>query len=159
EPTLQHLRRRNDPPSCLEDAILRGYLSDSEDILKSMDTKIAALQAELAQRLRERDTLRAQMDECKGLLSPLRRLPVELLSQIFMKCLPGGTFITPRRFSAPLLLMQVCSTWRRVALSTPGLWCYLKIELGPRDELPTQLGKADLMRTWLSRAGARPLNL
>ncbi|TFK53413.1 hypothetical protein OE88DRAFT_1655530 [Heliocybe sulcata] len=159
EPAIEHLRRSNDPPSGMEDATLRGYLSDSYGVLQSVDSEIATLRERLAQRIRERDAIRAQMDECKGLLSPLRRLPLELLSHIFVDCLPGNTFIIPHRLSAPLLLTQVCSTWRRTALSTSALWCSLKIEMGQRDEPRTHLTKAELMRTWLSRAGVRPLSL
>lgn len=44
-------------------------------------------------------------------------------------------------------------------MSTPSLWCSLCIELAYKDDLPTQISKADVMRTWLSRAGSRPLRL
>nr|GAT57132.1 predicted protein [Mycena chlorophos] len=58
---------------------------------------------------------------------PTLSLPPELLSEIFIHCLPaaGVDSSSTNDTQAPLLLTQVCKTWKRVALSTPQLWTAL----------------------------------
>ncbi|KAF9462844.1 hypothetical protein BDZ94DRAFT_1260440 [Collybia nuda] len=53
-------------------------------------------------------------------LTPIQRIPAELLGEIFLRCLPKKRHPTVRL--APLLLCQVCSHWRGVALSLNQLW-------------------------------------
>ncbi|KIM30836.1 hypothetical protein M408DRAFT_34889, partial [Serendipita vermifera MAFF 305830] len=48
-------------------------------------------------------------------LSPVRRLPAETLSKIFV-------FICEETWDAPLILGAVCSQWRSILLSTPRAW-------------------------------------
>lgn len=48
-------------------------------------------------------------------------LPSELLSQVFIHCLPSETDpISPK--VGPLLFLQVCRRWREIAYLTPSLW-------------------------------------
>jgi hypothetical protein len=55
------------------------------------------------------------------------KLPVELLGEIFIRCLPDIYFFLPRPTIAPMLLCQICGYWRRVALATPKLWVRLSV--------------------------------
>ncbi|KZT19809.1 hypothetical protein NEOLEDRAFT_1245638 [Neolentinus lepideus HHB14362 ss-1] len=87
--------------------------------------------------------------------SSIRRLPPELLSQIFIHCLLPDTFLSPKWQVAPLLPSQVCHIWRITALSTPLLWASLDIK-------PSKLMNTswlDLTRGFLARAGALPLSV
>ncbi|KAJ7167781.1 hypothetical protein C8R46DRAFT_870883, partial [Mycena filopes] len=65
---------------------------------------------------------------------PALTLPVEITSEIFLCCLPRTseyflppTFESPVR--APMLLLQICRTWRAIALSSPRLWGFLHLNL------------------------------
>ncbi|KAF8952095.1 hypothetical protein BDZ97DRAFT_1880914 [Flammula alnicola] len=60
-------------------------------------------------------------------LRPAENLPHELLGEIFVMCLPQYHMdhIQPDVAVAPMLLCQVCSTWRTVALTTAKLWAHL----------------------------------
>ncbi|KAJ6616207.1 hypothetical protein B0H10DRAFT_1751925, partial [Mycena sp. CBHHK59/15] len=49
-------------------------------------------------------------------------LPVEIMSEIFVHCLPDLSDSQPDLMKAPFVLMDVCSAWRKIALSTPALW-------------------------------------
>ncbi|KAJ7020984.1 hypothetical protein C8F04DRAFT_921283, partial [Mycena alexandri] len=53
------------------------------------------------------------------LQEPIGRLPIEILSEIFI-LLPLAR--NQRERSSPLLLLRICATWRTVALSTAALW-------------------------------------
>ncbi|KAL6301329.1 hypothetical protein BKA93DRAFT_466049 [Sparassis latifolia] len=96
--------------------------------------------------------------ECQNAKHPIHRLPVELLTEIFLDL----TYSYPHYWSgayvslgtAPLLLCRVCSLWRRVALRTPALWCCFSLTyassffpfIGPK-----------LMQHWLQCSGSLPL--
>ncbi|KAJ7717138.1 hypothetical protein B0H16DRAFT_1701066 [Mycena metata] len=70
-------------------------------------------------------------------------LPFELTSKIFVLCLPIRGRVRPHGKLAPLLLAQIYSQWRAVALETPQLW--RSIHLGfsqpsAHDSLPLLFG-------------------
>lgn len=88
-------------------------------------------------------------------LSHFERMPVELVQKIFLHCLPGDEYTRPDHRSGPLLVSQICSSWRHVALATPRLWCSLWIQLS-RNNVDRRL---NTMATWLSRSAACPLTL
>ncbi|KAJ7112501.1 hypothetical protein C8R44DRAFT_882272 [Mycena epipterygia] len=103
---------------------------------------------------------------------PALELPYELISQIFVYCLPLHRRVPPTRKRAPLQLAQICSQWRAVVLSTPNLWSSIYLEFpagGPYDGIPILLGipgaeavqdhTRDLLKLWLTRAADYPLSI
>ncbi|KAJ7236227.1 hypothetical protein C8J57DRAFT_955040, partial [Mycena rebaudengoi] len=58
-------------------------------------------------------------------ICPALTLPVEITSSIFLHCLPSHGRVIPSPSRAPLLLAQICSQWREVALLTGELWSSL----------------------------------
>ncbi|KAJ6580980.1 hypothetical protein B0H19DRAFT_1113124 [Mycena capillaripes] len=84
-------------------------------------------------------------------------LPPEILAEIFIHCLPDNDFITPDPTAAPLVLCSVCRRWREVALSTPGLWSSLVLDL--QSATKTNASSVALYQAWLSRARNTPLSL
>ncbi|KAJ7706956.1 hypothetical protein B0H17DRAFT_1192500 [Mycena rosella] len=82
-------------------------------------------------------------------------LPHEILTEIFLHCLPDVEFVEPDMTSAPLLLCGICRQFREIALSTPELWSSLNFNLGWADEDGIEEG---ILR-WLSRARRNPLSL
>ncbi|KAF9479255.1 hypothetical protein BDN70DRAFT_993614 [Pholiota conissans] len=69
------------------------------------------------------------MSTASTLSSPVSKIPYDVLTEIFIHCLPplSSWFDTqqPDVASAPMLLCQVCSCWRTVALSSGILWARL----------------------------------
>ncbi|KAF8152014.1 hypothetical protein K438DRAFT_1433339, partial [Mycena galopus ATCC 62051] len=53
---------------------------------------------------------------------PVLTLPNEVISMIFVHCLPAHGRVRPSPRRAPLLLAQICTLWREIALSTGQLW-------------------------------------
>ncbi|KAJ7667265.1 hypothetical protein B0H17DRAFT_836591, partial [Mycena rosella] len=53
---------------------------------------------------------------------PVLTLPPEIVSQIFVNCLPIHGRVRPSPTTAPLTLTQICHHWREIALSTSALW-------------------------------------
>lgn len=90
------------------------------------------------------------MEAHRALLSPARRLPVEVLQEIFHHCSLDkleGSLVDHRQ--APVLLTHICSSWRRVAIATPSLWSSIHI-VSPRHKLEAQ-GQTQNMQTIYKR--------
>lgn len=86
--------------------------------------------------------------------SPQGKLPIELWAQIFLLCLPNEDFVQPDPREAPLLLCQICGSWRRVATGTPLLWSSLSI----RGSWRRNIWKSSL-ECWLRRSENAYLSL
>ncbi|KAJ7804753.1 hypothetical protein B0H14DRAFT_3773574 [Mycena olivaceomarginata] len=101
----------------------------------------------------------------KLIIYPVLTLPSEIVSQIFLQCLPAHNRIRPSPRKAPLVLAQICRYWRQIALSTGRLWRSIDLVFKPaagpgllarstRDD-----GVLVLLGTWLSRAKGFPVSL
>ncbi|KAK7000470.1 hypothetical protein R3P38DRAFT_1847242, partial [Favolaschia claudopus] len=94
-------------------------------------------------------------------VDPMARLPLELQSDIFLRCIPDsspgnttGSTTKPNPTAPPMVFMAVSRMWRDIALATPRLWAALRMELLPRSE-----NFVELCRRWMKRAGPYPLTL
>ena len=79
---------------------------------------------------------------------------MELWAQVFLLCLPDQDFIISSPLQAPLLLCQVCSSWRTIAANTPPLWSNLSIRQSWRRYI-----RESSLETWLTRSGNALLHL
>ncbi|KAJ6497391.1 hypothetical protein C8R45DRAFT_982724 [Mycena sanguinolenta] len=81
---------------------------------------------------------------------PISSLPPEIISRIFVLCLPP-LGAAPSRRNAPLQTAQICRSWRAVTINTPELWVDIRPVCG---------GKAavEMTEVWSSRAANLPLN-
>ncbi|KDR72834.1 hypothetical protein GALMADRAFT_252113 [Galerina marginata CBS 339.88] len=85
---------------------------------------------------------------------PSGRLPIELLSEIFLLCVEERMDLK-NTVQIPLLLSNICSRWRAAAIDNPLLWSRLSIELSGAISKP----KTALVDTWLARSAACPLTI
>jgi hypothetical protein len=51
---------------------------------------------------------------------PVQRLPLEISSEILLQCLPSRP--KPGAQDFPMLFLNVCNSWKDIAISTPALW-------------------------------------
>jgi hypothetical protein len=62
--------------------------------------------------------------------SQIDSLPTELISAIFVCCLPADSTVKqPNKSEAPILLCHVCQKWRQVAFDTQELWSNLHVRI------------------------------
>ncbi|THU96650.1 hypothetical protein K435DRAFT_664095, partial [Dendrothele bispora CBS 962.96] len=119
-----------------DQARINSLLQDAEKDLDDYDTEIARLETAISVLKHKRACLEGHIPKFRSLLSPIRRLPPELLSLIFLwriRCNWRGSifnFIERGTELPPVVLSQVCSGWRQLAWSTPFLWSDLQIMLG-----------------------------
>ncbi|KAJ7727543.1 hypothetical protein DFH07DRAFT_896211 [Mycena maculata] len=147
-PFAQHLNT-NYAPSDFEVKGIQSHLIPYVDEISRLDSLIRDLSA-------QREKTLQYIVAHKALLSPARRLPPDVMQELFLACLPTHRNAVMSITEAPILLTRICSAWRALALSTPALWASLHIPL----ELILDYGKARRQpRTWLERSGRCPLSL
>ncbi|KAF5359500.1 hypothetical protein D9756_003543 [Leucocoprinus leucothites] len=104
----------------------------------------------------ELNRIQQQLDHSRKLLSPILRLPSELLQHIFTFCIPSQKFVPLYQQSAPLLLTSVNRLFRERALATPQLWSSLSIH---RNSSGTGFyPHPNLIQLFIERSAAIPLS-
>jgi len=97
----------------------------------------------------QRQNLERSLDEHHSLVALIRKLPPEMLCEIF-------SYRVDRRrcfyvTEAPMRLSFVCNKWRNVAISIPQLWSSIFLRY--------QSVATEMLGAWLSRSGIYPLTL
>lgn len=86
---------------------------------------------------------------------PVTKMPLEIMEEIFLHCLPNEPHVRPNLAKAPLLLTNICSSWRSTALSYPKLWSTLAISLSTDNAAR----RSTLLKLWLERSSHHPIAL
>lgn len=149
---LSHLLYNNDPPE---------------------PSEIPAISASLVDLLLQQRRLQLQMDEIEekveqhlAVLSAVRRIPLEILSEIFIMAVFGTNRrdYTPSRVTYPdtrervVALGLVCRDWRRATLLTHVFWSHVAVDCPLRGRLWSDLSY-DKVGAWFSRQDALPRTL
>ncbi|KAF8212574.1 hypothetical protein K438DRAFT_1565648, partial [Mycena galopus ATCC 62051] len=127
----QHLRSNSIPsdPSSLH------------AVIASSPVDVARYDAEIRRLISERDALQRYSDECRSIFAPVRRLPPEILVEIFTLCSSTPTLYCDGHRSIPndkadpvgqphlMHLLRVCSAWHTTVMVTPSLWANIKVDL------------------------------
>lgn len=147
-------------PSKTDANDIDNVISLGNSDLSKLDVDIDRVQEVLKQLSRRRDEISEHIMNHSALLSPVRRIPDEVLGEIFIYCLPrfekkGRQKSSFLHDQAPILLGQICSRWRTVALSTHVLWSFIRIDYGP-DTVESDVAQMSL---WLERSATCPLSL
>ncbi|KAJ6481687.1 hypothetical protein C8R45DRAFT_1002703 [Mycena sanguinolenta] len=134
--------------------------------LKRLEDEITALQKTIDRLTEERDTVAAFVEAHKALTSPLRRLPLDIIEELFMACLPTNRNCVMSATEAPVILGRVCSSWRTISLSTPRLWSRLHIveptrpySANPELYEAKVAQRLEVAKNWLQRSGMCPLSI
>ncbi|KAJ7814747.1 hypothetical protein B0H14DRAFT_2522102 [Mycena olivaceomarginata] len=98
-------------------------------------------------------------------IHPILSLAPELISLIFVHCLPSLALGQPELHpsKAPILLTRICGAWRALALRTPALWASVTFQLFHRlssaaNPQPLELQFCRLA-WWLAQGASHPLTL
>ncbi|KAJ7448362.1 hypothetical protein FB451DRAFT_1147590 [Mycena latifolia] len=120
-PLPRHLLVTNEGPTDTEAAALQGAIGGNKTRIAQLDNTIAALQAALETHRRLRQAAADRIRLGTAILSVVRRLPIEILAEIFQWTVPDE----PRKRAterSPWVLGRVCSRWRAISQSLPALW-------------------------------------
>ena len=178
KPEFVALLRNNDIPSETTKREVKESLKVQLNELQEIDIEIQRLYELVDTMKTKRETIQKRIYDHNIILAPARRLPLDVLHEIFFHCLPAHRNPIMKSSESPLLLTRICSSWRAIALSSPRIWSKIHIPLPgdpsftPRDEIITdglsrrrqkiasvlQL-RCDAVRRWLSRSGTCPLSI
>ncbi|KDR72745.1 hypothetical protein GALMADRAFT_73622 [Galerina marginata CBS 339.88] len=139
-----------EPPTKETLADARRTLEATRVSVLELTSKIEAVEETLAQIVREsqyaisqlqeqRSALERRVSKTLAYLSPIRRLPMELLREIFMWSFEDHP-------CSAWVLAAVCTSWRSLALRIPLIWSKIRL-------LTNQHASADTVRLWLERSG------
>lgn len=146
--------KTNSPPPEFETDHLRHSLTHAQSLRSETDEKIGRLKVILAELEDERGVLDKCIGEHKSALSPARRLPSELVSEILLfSVFSSQTLDTFDMNNGPWPLGQICSRWRKIALSLTKLWSWVDIEQPYASYAP------EILDTYLLRSGNQPLTI
>ncbi|THU96198.1 hypothetical protein K435DRAFT_664911, partial [Dendrothele bispora CBS 962.96] len=121
----------NDPPSGDDLDSMRVSLADAEKRIRDIEQQLKILEDQRDVLQKERTTLNRYASTQKTVLNPVRRVPVEILADIFTICVKNATSnmyenaLTMK--SARWTVSHVCARWRQVSLTTPTLWTNIEL--------------------------------
>ncbi|PBK93466.1 hypothetical protein ARMGADRAFT_893044, partial [Armillaria gallica] len=95
-----------------------------------------------------------------ALISPVRRLPPEILAEIFGWVLESNHWpLSLKLNKGPWFLGRICSQWRHVVNSTPRLWTTFRIVYGMESSANCcPIGAVELLKTAISRCGTNTIS-
>ncbi|KAK0452992.1 uncharacterized protein EV420DRAFT_1766064 [Desarmillaria tabescens] len=155
----RQLQTRSDyVPSAADVCQIKESLSAIEKEVHRYDDELFRLYTLVAQREAEQRELKLNAEKCRSILAPIRRLPNEMLSEIFAQCCKEGdedvNCMSDTRTLSALSISLVCSRWRTLAISTKSLWAVFSIT-------PTDVSTFSMqcLRMYISRSGDVPLTI
>lgn len=148
---------------------VRRLLREPINELKDLDSEM--------QRLRDRrEMVSTTINRYHPIFAPIRRLPLDVLFEIFTHCLPEDHNPIISAAEAPILLTHICGSWRSFALSSPRLWSRIHAPFTNQDllhdnprETTNRIPQARVVQIlrrrceavdqWLLRSGRSPLSI
>ncbi|KAF7346651.1 F-box domain-containing protein [Mycena sanguinolenta] len=128
-PDIARLLSTNDVPQDAHIPVIQQIISGAEERLRALDAYILPLQAALAQLVQQRADIAEHLREHRAILSPVRRVPPELVCEIFDLSTAQSRDRIP-----PWQLGCISRTWRHYAVEYPPLWSYLTVPHFDLDE-------------------------
>ncbi|KAJ3926762.1 MAG: hypothetical protein NXY57DRAFT_689622 [Lentinula lateritia] len=150
----------------IDNAKIKGLLNQAEEDLAGYDLEMERVRMayeEEMHRLRlRRQGLHIYMTNLTALQSPIRRLPEELLSLIFLHCCKENDLTADYegcRKAMAMTISCVCTRWRRLALPCPVFWSNLTITFAYRNSKEEEAKLVHKLSIYLKRSKSHPLTL
>ncbi|KAJ6468704.1 hypothetical protein DFH09DRAFT_1480114, partial [Mycena vulgaris] len=147
----QELLCTNAAPEGPELPYIQAIVSKTGARLADVEAEISRLRLLLQQLEDERASLSRYHTPNKAILSPLRRMPPEVLSEFFSWTLPRSSrhILALQKFdliNSPWVLTHVSRHWKAVAISTSSLWSLVVINWFRNKADPLSLVKVHIER-------------
>ncbi|KAJ7286323.1 hypothetical protein C8J57DRAFT_661924 [Mycena rebaudengoi] len=135
---------------------VRILIQESESNILDIDAKIAHFSSQIRNLVCLRQLERTKIATLCAVAAPIRRLPTELLTDIFLLFIEDYVHFTSVNCRRAVLgLSQVSPYWRRVAHSTPRLWIFLYLR--PKSK-PTE-DYLSSTKAWMERSSPLPVSV
>ncbi|KAF5372666.1 hypothetical protein D9615_009840 [Tricholomella constricta] len=133
---FSQLLRTNNQCNSAQVRSVNTMIAQRTDNIEAIDHDICSIQFKINELMNSMKDLKdARLQEkkeigrCKYILSPLRLLPPELLTEIFKYTVT--VYRPSHRSESPLALAHVCSAWRDAVFGCSDFWNELKLLVGP----------------------------
>ncbi|KAF8127721.1 hypothetical protein EV363DRAFT_1452277 [Boletus edulis] len=160
-PSISQLFHTNAVPSSMDAQHVLHLLEERKAESSALAKEIEHARARLQRLEQQRDQIESVVHELEALMTPARRMPTDIMAKIFEHYVwdQSTTKADPR--TGPLLLAQVCCSWRYLLFSLPCLWSSLQVDLPSvaRDWEDLVQFKSLFMHVWFSRSKALPISL
>ncbi|KAJ7498103.1 hypothetical protein B0H11DRAFT_1998689 [Mycena galericulata] len=140
------LMNTNEPPDSPEQAYIRNIVSKTGPHLACLDEEISRLKGQLQQLEQERATLFDYDRQNTAILSPLRRIPPEVLREIFSWTLSSNLDEVINVKASPWVLTHINRRWRAVAISSASLWSLIYIDYSKECVYPLAMIEVQVQR-------------
>ncbi|KAJ3850849.1 hypothetical protein EV368DRAFT_84130 [Lentinula lateritia] len=121
-----------------EGNIFRSFIGNGQSKLNHFEARIISVKALLAELEGAKAELVKALSEQKRILNPMRRMPEDLLVEIFLH--GAGIYTDPGEYfpsanhsldlgSPPWTYSRVCRRWKEIAMRTPRVWTRVKINV------------------------------
>ncbi|KAJ7114047.1 hypothetical protein C8R44DRAFT_984599 [Mycena epipterygia] len=157
-PDTRHrsLLNTNEVPQDSDITYVKSVVSKIRLRLAHVDNEILRLRDQLKAMEEERTLLSLSLAQNSAILSPLRRMPPEVLCEIFSWTLPTTIEAVVRGrldvTDSPWVLGYICSRWRAIALSFPSLWALVAIDYSQLDCPPSTAYPLAMLKIQMQRA-------
>ncbi|KAF9027724.1 hypothetical protein BDZ89DRAFT_1039343 [Hymenopellis radicata] len=130
----------NTPPLDAEAAILLQIVQKSSADIESLQLLIIKAQETLSALMGLQETASRRIADAKRILHPMRSLPQDILTEIFLCCTPsvnhhevdwswhGTNFDSLCPLNHPWNISHVSHRWREISLSLPRLWSVIYLD-------------------------------
>ncbi|KAJ7576360.1 hypothetical protein C8J56DRAFT_972855 [Mycena floridula] len=160
---VQNLLLSNEIPLESEMAQFRDFIATEQADIVDLDHRIAKMCRKLKSLAEKRVQKQRNIVDYKKVVDPLRRLPEDLLREIFLplaKAEPQSTTSLDPSVM-PWRLTHVSTRWRDVATSYPRLWSSIRVVYSKKQQLRAETIQKDILAlsTQLARAGQHGLDV
>ncbi|KAF5332727.1 hypothetical protein D9611_005463 [Ephemerocybe angulata] len=162
-PKFLPLLDTNHIPSLEEVYQLKAQLQEWDDIIAKVAADRKALEQVQAYLKDQHELCVEYRRRHIAALEPTQRVPDEILSTIFIHCLPNSDIqqwpehMCIGKDYPAVALSGVCRRWRRVALTTPRLWSYIFVHFERCSRYDTLALSTKLLQDWTCRSRACPI--
>ncbi|KAJ7087436.1 hypothetical protein C8R44DRAFT_752168 [Mycena epipterygia] len=149
---LAHLLASNDIPLDSEIPAIHHFISDNQSRYLPAAGSAYVLRIAMKKLIAERDRIQESVRKHAAIVSTVRRVPPDVMCQIFALTLPHTMRIhlLPVK-RPPWRLGHICRSWRDWALADPFLWRSIVITQSPdvdlRDSHPSSMIETQLLRS------------
>ncbi|KAF9067071.1 hypothetical protein BDP27DRAFT_1179927, partial [Rhodocollybia butyracea] len=111
--------------SSSEHSLVTKLIDEVKEDVTRYKREIDRLKNTYANVKQQQETLETYLSDLRCIVAPIRRLPSEVLGEIFgFVCgmMSGSNLSKVKRSLPAVSLLQVCSKWRKIVNTMPSLW-------------------------------------
>ncbi|KAF7979227.1 hypothetical protein HWV62_67 [Athelia sp. TMB] len=143
-------------PTTSEQHHIRANLAEVESDLARLDSALEHLKAAQERLQLKRSALQQHAAACAALMAPIKRVPPEILVEVFMYLLPKvWNDASAVALRSRMLPSHICKRWRELSLSVAHFWSEITVKVD-REDMDRRL---ECARSWLARSGSCPLKV